>query len=87
MRYEYFQIGRKFEIGFCQFFIDVDVHEAVKRNESRKIEERVPSDVITKMVGKLERPDPLSNHWERFSFSLKSTQVLYLNNIMFKTEI
>ena len=75
MRYEYYQIARKFEVAFCQFFIDLDVNEAVGRNESRKVGERVPSDVITKMSEKLERPNPMSNLWERFSFSVKCDQV------------
>ena len=35
MRYEYFQIARKFEVGFCQFYLDITVDEAKKNNQTR----------------------------------------------------
>ena len=35
MRYQYFQIARKFEIGFCQFHLDVTVEQAKKFNQNR----------------------------------------------------
>lgn len=74
MRYEYYQLARKFKTGFCQFLIEVSTADALKRNGLRVAAEQVPEDVITKMAGKLEQPNPLMNSWERFSFTLKNVQ-------------
>ena len=35
MRYQYFQIARKYQIGFCQFHLDVSVEQAKKFNQNR----------------------------------------------------
>lgn len=35
MRYQYFQIARKYEIGFCQFHLDVTIEQAKKFNQNR----------------------------------------------------
>jgi tRNA uridine 5-carbamoylmethylation protein Kti12 len=75
MRYEYFQLARKHCAGFCQFLIDVDVQEAKRRNGARGDAARVPDDVIEKMARKFERPNPLQNPWEKFSFCVKFQQV------------
>ena len=68
MRYEYFQLAKKHQIGFCQFFTDVPIEICKKNNESREIS--VPDEVIDKMAVKLEAPNPLKNAWEQFSFAL-----------------
>ena len=73
--FQFFQIARRFEIGFCQFLLDVHLDDAIKRNQSRRGEDQVPDDVIKKMAGKFEPPNPMANPWERFSFSLNFDQV------------
>ncbi len=70
MRYEYFQLARKHQTGFCQFFIDVPEKQALSCNESRCQEAKVPDEVIKKMAVKLEKPEPLKNSWEKFSFQI-----------------
>jgi O-phosphoseryl-tRNA(Sec) kinase len=74
MRYEYYQLARKFEIGFCQLYFDVPVDGALKRNSERTGETKISDEVITKMAGKLEPPNPHSNVWEQFSFQLPMMQ-------------
>jgi tRNA uridine 5-carbamoylmethylation protein Kti12 len=75
MRYEFYQLARKYETGFCQLHLEVDPSEALARNSRRGPDSQVPDDVITKMARKLESPNPLQNSWEKFSFSLKFDQV------------
>jgi len=70
MRYEYYQIARKHQIGFCQFYLDAEVDLAKSLNKSRDESKRIPEEVIEKMASKLEAPDPLKNSWEQFSFQI-----------------
>jgi len=70
MRYQYFQIARKYEIGFCQFHLDVTIEQAKKFNQNRPDLQRVPDSVIDSMASKLEVPLPQKNPWEKFSFRI-----------------
>lgn len=79
MRYEYFQVARLLQTGYCQLHLDVDLAEALSRNSGRADESQIPDDVIEKMAQKLEPPNPLQNSWEKFSFSLKFDQVRAIN--------
>jgi len=76
MRYEYYQISKKHEVGFCQFHIDETIEECLKRNRSRKDIARVPEETILHMSEKFECANPFENSWEKFSFSLKGLQVV-----------
>ncbi len=71
MRYEYHQLARKHEIGFCQLFLDLDLDRAKDVNSKRGEKEQVPEEVLDRMAAKMEAPNPLSNSWEQFSFVLK----------------
>eukprot|EP00088_Acartia_fossae_P043776 TRINITY_DN4624_c0_g1_i2.p1 TRINITY_DN4624_c0_g1~~TRINITY_DN4624_c0_g1_i2.p1 ORF type:complete len:335 (-),score=60.79 TRINITY_DN4624_c0_g1_i2:53-1027(-) len=68
MRYPYFQMARKHEIGFCQLHLNTEIQTALRLNENRA--EKIPVEVIKNMANSLEAPDPFKNHWEKFSFSL-----------------
>jgi len=70
MRHEYYQIARKHQIGFCQFYLNAEIELAKSLNESRDESKRIPEEVIEKMAEKLETPDPLKNSWEQFSFQI-----------------
>ena len=70
MRYEYYQLARKLEIGFCQLFFSGDLEFALENNANRSEKERVPNEVIEEMNKKLEPPEPLKNTWEQFSFCI-----------------
>lgn len=72
MRYPYFQMARKHEVGYCQLFINTEIQTALRFNQNR--DETVPEEVITRMTGSLEPPDPFKNHWEKFSFVLKPSE-------------
>ena len=78
LRYEYYQIARKHQIGFCQFHLDAEIELAKSLNKSRDEFKRIPEEVIEKMATKLEAPDPLKNSWEQFSFQIpvKSIETL-----------
>lgn len=78
MRYEFYQLARTSETGFCQIHLDVEAGDAVSRNSTRDGASRVPDDVIEKMARKFETPNPLQNSWEKFSFSLKFDPVKIL---------
>jgi len=70
MRYEYYQIARKHQIGFCQFHLDAEIDLAKSMNKARDKSKVIPDEVIEKMASKLEPPDPLKNSWEQFSFQI-----------------
>lgn len=70
MRYEFCQLARKHEAGFCQISVKVKTSTAVARNAARAAENRVPAETIEKMAAKLDEPAPMKNAWESFSFSV-----------------
>lgn len=76
MRYEYFQLAKKFHIGYCQLHIEASLEECLCRNRSRDEAARVPDQVILQMAEKFEQAKPFENAWERFSFTLKDLQVM-----------
>jgi O-phosphoseryl-tRNA(Sec) kinase len=79
MRYPYYQMARRHSCGFCQLHLAADVSTAIKRNAAREAGLRVEESVIRTMAEKLEPPDPLSNPWEMFSFSIPVTEGADLN--------
>ena len=79
MRYPYHQIARRRSCGFCQLHLAADVTTALKLNTRRESRLRVEETVIRTMAAKLEPPDPLANHWERFSFSIPVSEGAEVN--------
>lgn len=72
MRYKWFQVCRKYNLGFCQVFLDCPLDIACKRNITRMT--KVPENVIHIMSEKLEVPDVKKNQWEKFSFVYNTTK-------------
>ncbi|XP_054974791.1 L-seryl-tRNA(Sec) kinase isoform X2 [Sorex araneus] len=72
MRYEVYQLARKYSSGFCQLFLDCPLETCLARNAQRA--RPVPAETLRQMAGKLERPDPERNAWERLSLSVPSTE-------------
>jgi len=71
MRYEYHQLARELNAGFCQIYLKVsDITTALESNAKRPDATRVPDDVVRNMTERLEAPDPLSHPWESFSFAI-----------------
>lgn len=74
MRYEVYQLARKYSLGFCQVYLQCDLESCISRNQSRP--EPIPTEVILEMVKRLEPPNPQKNSWETNSISLNTTRNL-----------
>ncbi|KAM9336885.1 L-seryl-tRNA(Sec) kinase [Symphorus nematophorus] len=74
MRYEVYQLARKYSLGFCQVYLHCDLESCISRNQSRS--EPIPTEVILDMVKRLESPNPQKNSWEKNSISLNTTDNL-----------
>lgn len=82
MRYDYYQVAREIQLGFCQFFLNPPIEKCKERNKAREIQ--IPNEVIDKMASKMEPPEPSKNSWEMFSFQvqdLEANKDLILNMI------
>ncbi|XP_043224116.1 L-seryl-tRNA(Sec) kinase-like isoform X1 [Amphibalanus amphitrite] len=67
MRYRYFQLARRHQLGYAVVLLDVPVTECLRRNAAR--DRPVPDAAIEVMAEKLERPDP-ARLWESRSVVL-----------------
>ncbi|XP_075950031.1 L-seryl-tRNA(Sec) kinase [Anarhichas minor] len=74
MRYEVYQLARKYSLGFCQVYLQCDLESCISRNRTRS--EPIPTEVISEMVKRLESPNPQKNSWETNSISLNTTDDL-----------
>ncbi|XP_071319594.1 L-seryl-tRNA(Sec) kinase [Trachinotus anak] len=74
MRYEVYQLARKYSLGFCQVYLHCDLESCISRNQSRS--EPIPTEVILDMVKRLESPNPQKNPWETKSILLNTTDNL-----------
>ncbi|XP_035519040.1 L-seryl-tRNA(Sec) kinase [Morone saxatilis] len=70
MRYEVYQLARKYSLGFCQVYLECNLESCISRNQSRS--EPIPTEVILEMVKRLEPPNPQKNPWETNSISLNT---------------
>lgn len=85
MRYEVYQLARKYSLGFCQVYLHCDLESCISRNQSRS--EPIPTEVILEMVKRLESPNPQKNSWETNSISLNTTDTLSKCDIQRVTEL
>ncbi|XP_046362359.2 L-seryl-tRNA(Sec) kinase-like isoform X2 [Haliotis rufescens] len=69
MRYDYYQLARKYGLGFCEVHVDCPSDMAVARNKQRTLG-RVEDNVIVTMATKMEVPDSAAFHWEKYSLSI-----------------
>ncbi|KAK5851000.1 hypothetical protein PBY51_001828 [Eleginops maclovinus] len=74
MRYEVYQLARKFSLGFCQVYLQCDLDLCISRNQSRS--KPIPTEVILEMVKRLDSPNPQKNSWETNSISFNTTDDL-----------
>ncbi|KAM9324843.1 L-seryl-tRNA(Sec) kinase [Gastrophryne carolinensis] len=70
MRYEVYQLARKYSLGFCQLYLQCSTESCLLRNRSRP--EHVMDETILLMERKIERPNPEKNMWEMNSLLLDS---------------
>ncbi|NXT50845.1 PSTK kinase, partial [Pluvianellus socialis] len=71
MRYEVYQLARKYSLSFCQLFLECPLECCLQRNRLRS--QPVPDQTICLMARKIEMPDLKKNAWERNSLILKSS--------------
>ncbi|KAG9267508.1 L-seryl-tRNA(Sec) kinase isoform X1 [Astyanax mexicanus] len=71
MRYEVYQLARKYSTGFCQVYLHCPVEVCLSRNLDRG--RPVPDEVIVEMSKRMESPNAAKNNWEETSLTLNST--------------
>ncbi|XP_018409193.1 PREDICTED: L-seryl-tRNA(Sec) kinase [Nanorana parkeri] len=71
MRYEVYQLARKYSLGFCQLYLQCSVESCLQRNKGRQ--HPVTDKTILLMERKIEKPNPEKNTWEENSLSLDSS--------------
>lgn len=74
MRYQYYQLARKYSLGFCQVHLHIDADIAKCQNTEREL--KVPDHVIVNMASKFEIPDGSKFGWEKHSISIACTETL-----------
>ncbi|KAM5243345.1 L-seryl-tRNA(Sec) kinase [Hipposideros larvatus] len=70
MRYEVYQLARKYSLGFCQLFLDCSLETCLQRNGQRP--RALPAEIIHLMGRKIEQPNPEKNAWEHNSLTIQS---------------
>ncbi|XP_072727333.1 L-seryl-tRNA(Sec) kinase [Ciconia boyciana] len=71
MRYEVYQLARKYSLSFCQLFLECPLECCLQRNHLRS--HPLPDQTIYLMARKIEMPDLKKNAWEQNSLILKSS--------------
>ncbi|XP_066549871.1 L-seryl-tRNA(Sec) kinase isoform X1 [Amia ocellicauda] len=74
MRYEVYQLARKYSLGFCVLYLQCAMSTCLSRNRRRS--RPLPDRVIEDMALRIEPPDPRKNPWEQSSLALCSTDGL-----------
>uniref|UniRef100_A0A8D0LAS1 Phosphoseryl-tRNA kinase n=1 Tax=Sphenodon punctatus TaxID=8508 RepID=A0A8D0LAS1_SPHPU len=72
MRYEVYQLARKYSLGFCQLFLDCPLESCLQRNRLRS--QPLPDETIYIMARKIEIPNFEKNVWEKNSLILKNAE-------------
>ncbi|XP_010085316.1 PREDICTED: L-seryl-tRNA(Sec) kinase, partial [Pterocles gutturalis] len=70
MRYEVYQLARKYSLSFCQLFLECPLECCLQRNRLRS--HPLPDQTIHLMARKIEMPDLEKNAWEQNSCILRS---------------
>ncbi|NXK91182.1 PSTK kinase, partial [Formicarius rufipectus] len=78
MRYEVYQLARKYSLGFCQLFLECPLECCLQRNRLRS--DPVPEQTIHLMARKIEMPDLKKNAWEQNSLILRSSDYISEDN-------
>ena len=64
MRFEYFKLARRFHFSFLTLRFTIEIEEAISRDSKRPAP--VGEEIIRKMFGRIEFPDPERYRWDRF---------------------
>ncbi|KGL84688.1 L-seryl-tRNA(Sec) kinase, partial [Tinamus guttatus] len=79
MRYEVYQLARKYSLSFCQIFLECTLEQCLQRNRLRS--DPLPDETIYQMARKIEMPDLENNAWEENSLILKSSECALEDNL------
>ncbi|KAM8806070.1 L-seryl-tRNA(Sec) kinase [Eudromia elegans] len=79
MRYEVYQLARKYSLSFCQIFLECPLEQCLQRNRQRS--DPLPDQTIYQMARKIEMPDLENNAWEKNSLILKSSECALEDNL------
>ncbi|NWY04419.1 PSTK kinase, partial [Nothoprocta ornata] len=79
MRYEVYQLARKYSLSFCQIFLECPLEQCLQRNRLRSAP--IPDQTIYQMARKIEMPDLAKNAWEKNSLILKSSECALEDNL------
>ncbi|CAL1273512.1 unnamed protein product [Larinioides sclopetarius] len=74
MRYEWFQIARRNNIGFCEVFVQCPLNMAIYRNSTRGY--NIPEQKIKMMLTCMEYPNSVKYKWEKYSLVFDSSSEL-----------
>ncbi|XP_056006451.1 L-seryl-tRNA(Sec) kinase-like isoform X2 [Ostrea edulis] len=72
MRYKFYQLTRKYRVGYCQVHTECDTDVSLVRNRQRT-SRQVPDDIILNMAARFEAPNPEHNSWEKYSITVNTT--------------
>ncbi|XP_067633227.1 L-seryl-tRNA(Sec) kinase-like [Eurosta solidaginis] len=72
MRHKLYQICRQNGVVFIQLYL-------AYYNAARSTEQRVPQEIIQRMAGRLEKPDPIKQYWRSNTFLLNVEYDDYTN--------
>ncbi|NXW66730.1 PSTK kinase, partial [Eurystomus gularis] len=78
MRYEVYQLARKYSLSFCQLFLECPLERCLQRNRLRS--HPLPDQTICLMARKIEIPDLKKNAWEQNSLILRSADGISEDN-------
>ncbi|XP_054723765.1 L-seryl-tRNA(Sec) kinase-like [Uloborus diversus] len=79
MRYDWFQIAKRTNIGFCQVFLHCALNTAINRNSLRGYQ--IPEQKIKKMFNLMEYPDSVKYKWEKYSLKFDTAAELNTTSI------
>ncbi|XP_063963225.1 L-seryl-tRNA(Sec) kinase-like [Lytechinus pictus] len=72
MRYNLYQLARKYSTGFCQIGFECRTDIAIKRNARRK--DKIPEETIVTMATRIEQPDASKAPWEANSILIEADE-------------
>ena len=64
MRYEYFQVARSNNLGYCTLMVDCTFAKCQERNKQRPIQEIINQKSLRRINAQMERPDTRTKNWE-----------------------
>lgn len=74
MRYKFYQLAKKYEIGYSQIYFDFNLSECLDGNKNR--EDTIPEQIIYDMNYKLEKPI-VTEKWQKYTLLFNSKMSVF----------